>query len=111
MKQLYTLKDTFHRDLPYTSSSSYINYYAAPDGSGITIPSYVSYIAISSLGTSGAWVKLGASDSAIDIPSSDIVDGTAPLWINPDDRRVAWIEDAEYLYLKSSDAVVVEFWE
>lgn len=112
MNTLFTLKDTFHRDLPYTSSSSHVNFYVQPDGSRIEVPTHASYVSISALGESGAWAKFGgASDEAIDIPTTTINDGTSPIWINPDDRRVSWLGENDFLYLKSSDSVVVEFWE
>jgi len=88
-----------------------VNFYVQPDGSGIEIPVHASYVSISALGESGAWVKFGPSDEAIDIPTETIEDGSSPMWVNPDDRRVSWLGDNEFIYLKSSDSVVLEFWE
>lgn len=115
MKKLFTLTDTFRRDLPFVTAPDYINYYDAPDGSGIKIPSEATYVGISVVPAEinkvyGAWFKLGASDSPLAAPSSDIVDGTAPNFVANGEMMVTWVEDNDYVYVVSGDPVLVEFW-
>ena len=109
MKKLFTLTDTFHRDLPFVTAPDYVNFYSQPDGSGIPIPNEATYVGVSVV-ESGAWVKLGPSDSTLTPPAEDITDGTAPMWVNDIIPLIAWVENNDYIYIHSSDDVVVRFW-
>jgi hypothetical protein len=111
MKKLAISVDTRNRDLEIYESSNYVNYYQAPSGSdeAIELPTEAGYIQIASAGED-VWFRLGNSIITLEVPSSDVGDGSSPRFIPANGSVTHRIVEDTHVALESSGGVVLSYW-
>lgn len=110
MKKLAVSADTRNRDLRIYEDSNFVNYYSSPVASDVKeIPEGAGYIQIVS-DDAGVWYKIGRDQLVMEVPSSNVDDGSSPSYLAAGDRIIHRIVAETQISLQSDGDVVVSYW-